>query len=263
MQGVWPTGAIGAYPVVFDVFDGAVTVAATLTLNLVLLPMSLVAVGMAALAAGVPVNAQFTARGGEGPYTYSVSAGALPAGLTLNSATGTLTVTPASGGVYAFTVTATDVRSGTASLSLSGEVVTTHSYWRINITAANSWAALSELEFAAMAGGPNLCVGGSPVTGGNYPPPGFDEANAFDGNTSSHQDYTWASSVSSSGWIGYHFASPVSVKEVRISARSQYSQYPTAFSVDYSDDGVTWTQVVSYSGQTSWPYETLKAFAVP
>ena len=263
LQGVWPTGAIGAYPVVFDVFDGAVTVAATLTLNLALLPMSLVAVGMPALAPGGPVAAQFTASGGEGPYTYSVSAGALPAGLTLNSATGALTGTPASGGVYAFTITATDVRSGTASLPFSGEMATPHSYWRINITAANSHAALSELEFAAMAGGTNLCVGGSPVTGGSWPPPGYAAANAFDGNTSSNMNYSWASSVSSSGWIGYHFASPVVVKEARISARSQSSQYPTAFSVDYSDDGVTWTQVVSYSGQTSWPYETLKAFAVP
>ena len=263
LQGVWPTGVIGAYPVVFDVFDGAVTVAATLTLNLVLLPMRLVAVGMPNLASGVPVDAQFTASGGEGPYTYSVSAGALPAGLTLNSATGALTGTPGLGGAYAFTITATDVRSGTASLPFSGEMATPHSYWRINITAANSHAALSELEFAATAGGSNLCVGGSPVTGGSWPPPGHVAANAFDGNTSSDRHYSWASSVGSSGWIGYHFANPVVVKEVRISARSQSSQYPTAFSVDYSDDGVTWTQVVSYSGQTSWPYETLKAFAVP
>ena len=48
-----------------------------------------------------------TASGGTSPYTFSISAGALPAGLTLSSS-GTLSGTPTAGGTFSFTVRATD-----------------------------------------------------------------------------------------------------------------------------------------------------------
>lgn len=48
-----------------------------------------------------------TASGGVSPYAFAVTAGALPAGLTL-SAGGTLNGTPTAGGAFSFTVTSTD-----------------------------------------------------------------------------------------------------------------------------------------------------------
>lgn len=48
-----------------------------------------------------------TASGGSGPYTLAVTAGALPTGLALSTG-GVLTGTPTAGGVFNFTVTATD-----------------------------------------------------------------------------------------------------------------------------------------------------------
>ncbi|WP_199229142.1 putative Ig domain-containing protein [Caulobacter endophyticus] len=61
------------------------------------------------VAAGVPVNTQFTAADGVGPYTYSVGAG-LPPGVTLSgdSLTGTATAV----GAYTFTITAQDSSTG-------------------------------------------------------------------------------------------------------------------------------------------------------
>ncbi|NTI26448.1 tandem-95 repeat protein [Rhizobium rhizogenes] len=53
-----------------------------------------------------------TASGGTSPYSYAVTAGALPAGLTLSSA-GTLSGTPTASGTFNFTVTATDSSTGT------------------------------------------------------------------------------------------------------------------------------------------------------
>jgi hypothetical protein len=52
-------------------------------------------------------NQTFSAAPAGGNYSFSVTAGTLPAGLTLNPATGALTGTPARNGVFNFTVTAT------------------------------------------------------------------------------------------------------------------------------------------------------------
>lgn len=62
--------------------------------------------------AGVAYSQSITASGGVAPYTYTVTAGALPAGLTLASG-GTLSGTPSAGGTFSFTITATDSATGT------------------------------------------------------------------------------------------------------------------------------------------------------
>lgn len=56
---------------------------------------------------GAAYSQTLTASGGSGAMSFSVTAGALPAGLTLSS-TGTLSGTPTAGGIFNFTVTATD-----------------------------------------------------------------------------------------------------------------------------------------------------------
>lgn len=56
---------------------------------------------------GIAYSQTITATGGTGPYGFTVSAGALPAGLALK-ADGTLSGTPAEAGGFNFTVTATD-----------------------------------------------------------------------------------------------------------------------------------------------------------
>jgi len=56
---------------------------------------------------GVSYNQTVTATGGTAPYSFSVSAGTLPAGLTLASG-GALTGAPTGSGTFNFTITATD-----------------------------------------------------------------------------------------------------------------------------------------------------------
>ena len=60
---------------------------------------------------GIAYNATITASGGSGTYTYMLG-GALPAGLTLNPATGGISGIPTTSGPSNFTITATDALTG-------------------------------------------------------------------------------------------------------------------------------------------------------
>jgi hypothetical protein len=70
---------------------------------------------------GSAYTAYVTASGGTVPYEYAVTAGSLPAGLSLNTSTGAITGTPTTSGTASFTVRATDRNSvsGSASYSLT------------------------------------------------------------------------------------------------------------------------------------------------
>lgn len=61
----------------------------------------------------------FAATGGVGAYTWAVTNGALPAGLSLNSNTGALTGIPTVNGTFSFTVTVTDGNGVTADKEFS------------------------------------------------------------------------------------------------------------------------------------------------
>jgi len=79
---------------------------------------------------GVPYSATLTAMGGVKPYTWSVTSGSLPPGMTLDSFTGVISGTSDVTGTYQFTVTVKDsehpkmTASAALSIAVSGPVVT-------------------------------------------------------------------------------------------------------------------------------------------
>ena len=78
-----------------------------------------IVVGPATLADGIAsqaYSAALSANGGVGPYGFAVTAGALPAGVTLSS-TGTLSGTPTESGTFNFSATATDANGQAGSLA--------------------------------------------------------------------------------------------------------------------------------------------------
>jgi hypothetical protein len=75
-------------------------------------PLSLSCTLPATAQVGVAYSGSCSASNGTAPYTYSITSGALPAGLTLNTSTGAITGTPTTQGANSsFTVTATDSES--------------------------------------------------------------------------------------------------------------------------------------------------------
>jgi fibronectin type 3 domain-containing protein len=71
-----------------------------------------------------PYATTLTASGGTAPYSWSVSAGTLPAGLTLAAASGTISGTPTTDGPFSFTAMVTDsstpaAETATQSLSIT------------------------------------------------------------------------------------------------------------------------------------------------
>lgn len=80
--------------------------------------VNLPATGLANGTQGAAYSATLNpASGGISPYTYAVTAGSLPAGVTLNGANGTLSGTPSASGTFNFSVTATDSSTGSGPYS--------------------------------------------------------------------------------------------------------------------------------------------------
>jgi large repetitive protein len=86
--------------------DFSLTVAAGLTIT--------TAPQLPSAVPGAPYSATLAAAGGRPPYTWSISAGSLPAGVTLNSSSGVVSGTPSIVGTYNFTASVTDSASVTA-----------------------------------------------------------------------------------------------------------------------------------------------------
>jgi beta-glucanase (GH16 family) len=113
-------------------------------------------------------NTTLAARGGVTPYKWLVTAGSLPAGLSLDQASGAITGTPSTAGNVSFTVTVQDARSSTSSSQLSlqvyppGLVVSTPSQLADGVV-GNAYS----VTVAASGGTPPYQW---QVTGGSLPP---------------------------------------------------------------------------------------------
>lgn len=92
---------------------GGASSPATVTLNIGAPTITLTPTTVPDATAGVAYSQTLTAGGGAAPYAYAVTAGALPAGLTLSTG-GVLSGTPGAGGTFNFSITATDSSTGGA-----------------------------------------------------------------------------------------------------------------------------------------------------
>lgn len=121
-----------------------------------------------------------------------------------------------------------------------------HRYWRVFSTTNNGNATdtgIAEIEFRGSVGGSDLTGSGTAISGGSGSDTGA-ASTAFDNLTNNG----WVRSATSSVWIGYDFGSAVAVAEVQLTAlATNPDRNITAGSVDWSDDGSTWTTAFSFS----------------
>src|SRR5579859_8010411 len=114
------TNFSGTDTATFYIYDnGLGTWTATGALTITVVPaITLSPTSVPAATVAVAYSQTITASGGTSPYTYAVTSGSLPAGMSLSTA-GTLSGTPTAGGTFNFTVRATDASSTTGSQAYS------------------------------------------------------------------------------------------------------------------------------------------------
>ncbi|MGZ0785945.1 autotransporter domain-containing protein [Pseudomonas saponiphila] len=101
---------------------------ATVTITVSAPTLVLTPATLGAGTAGSAYSATLSVAGGTAPYTYAISAGSLPAGLSLNVASGLISGTPSTAGTSNLTVTATDANGATGvrnySIAISAVAIT-------------------------------------------------------------------------------------------------------------------------------------------
>lgn len=72
----------------------------------------------------------FPATGGTAPYSFAITAGVLPTGLTLNAATGEVSGIPTASGTFSFTVEVEDSSGGGTITGWTSEIAAEDNAWR-------------------------------------------------------------------------------------------------------------------------------------
>ncbi|WP_200899266.1 putative Ig domain-containing protein, partial [Janthinobacterium sp. KBS0711] len=144
------TNVAGSFPVSIKVADSSTGAGApfsasnSYTLTVVAPVISVTPGSLAVPKVATAYSQQLSASGGVAPYAYTVSAGSLPAGLTLSSS-GLLSGTPTAGGSFTLTVQAADAHQFTGTQSYTLVVSSAN----ISLTPATLPNATAEAAYTA------------------------------------------------------------------------------------------------------------------
>src|ERR1039458_4741670 len=117
-----------------------------------------------------PYNAVLGVSGGSSPYNFVLETGALPPGISLNSATGAIAGTPVSSGVFTFEVAVSDftgLARGTQTFAVGVNVATNSGAVQISVSpTSTTLSSKSKQQFTATIGGTsNTAVSWSATAG--------------------------------------------------------------------------------------------------
>jgi hypothetical protein len=142
-----------------------------------------------------------------------------------------------------------------------------HAWWRIRVVPfvlnppvySHGYIRIAEVEFHATLGGPNIATGGTIIANESVGGGGYGSDNAFDGD---HATYWGSFNWRGTQYIGYHFASPVTIAEIAVRVSSIVQHVPKDVILEYSDDGETWSGVPGMTNtDLSWTALEQKLFS--
>ncbi|WEK07703.1 MAG: putative Ig domain-containing protein [Candidatus Pseudomonas colombiensis] len=238
---------------------------------------------LSAFIAGSAYSQTISATGGTAPYSYAITSGSLPAGLSLNTSTGVISGTPTNPGAYNFTVTATDDNSVTSSRSYSGTVAaatiivspTTLSNLTVGTAFSNTLSAsggTAPYTFTITSGtlptGATLGTGGilsgTPTSAGTY---NFTVTATDASNTTGSRAYsvTVSSNPPVAGAVSTTVAANSSANPITLNLSGgaatsvAVSSAPSHGSATASGTSITYTPTAGYSGADSFTYTATNA----
>jgi CARDB/Putative Ig domain len=119
ISGTPTTATAGSFTVLIVDAGGNSAVSTTLSITVASPALSISTVSLSGGTVSTAYSQTLTAVGGAAPYTWSISSGTLPTGLTLNASTGIISGTPSKAATSTFTVKNTDSKKATTTKSLS------------------------------------------------------------------------------------------------------------------------------------------------
>jgi hypothetical protein len=167
--------------------------------------------GSQSSAVGTAASLQIHASDSAAGQTLSYRATGLPAGLSISSSSGLISGTPTAAGTSNVIVTATDTTGAAGSASFS---------WTVSASGSSCGTA-------------NLALS-RPTTASSTQNASFPAADATDGNTGTR----WSSAFSDPQWLEVDLGSAQSICKVVLNWENAYA---TAFQIQTSTDGTTWT----------------------
>ncbi|MCB9384653.1 MAG: putative Ig domain-containing protein [Bryobacterales bacterium] len=129
-------------------------------------PLSISGTLSSPVIAGTAYNSSLSAVDGTAPFTWSISSGALPAGLSLNSSTGAVTGTPSAAGTSNFTVRLADSASHIVTSTQSIQVLSPLSVTTTSLPATSLGGSYSQLLTSSGGAAPktwSIAYGGLPA----------------------------------------------------------------------------------------------------
>ncbi len=132
----------------------------TLTIAAAVAPVQITTSSVPSGQVGTAYTTTLVASGGTTPYSWSISAGALPAGLTLATASGTISGTPTTAGSFSFTAKVTDSTAPTAQTATQS--------FSITVAAGSAYSVLLNWTASPSSGVAGYNVYRSTVSGSGY-----------------------------------------------------------------------------------------------
>ena len=171
--------------------------------------------------AGTAASVQIHATDSASGQTLTYSATGLPAGLSINASTGLISGTPTTAGTSTPTVTVKDGTNATGTTSFT---------WTVNAAGGT-------------CGTTNIAQGKT-ATASSQENVAFPPSSAVDGNTTGTR---WSSLFTDPQWLQVDLGSTRSICKVILNWEAAYG---TAYQIQTSNDGTTWTSIYSTTTST-------------